>query len=372
MNKKSNLVVPCHWDYEVLEALAQQNREISGTNLAVTNMYGALSGEAIGNGRSQNKILKIARDDAKRFGQAVRTKGIRFNYLLNNSIPFGTKPNEDRVREYIDWIVYEFKPDALVIASPDLMNIIRRNYGDIPIHISTIAGVLDTKGIDRYLEFSPEKVVVHNDMARNFRTLGRVIEYTNNLGIRLEIMCTESCLRECPWMDNHRDLISVGGDDSPLQCKCNCQKISEPSEILRANFIRPEDLIFYEDMGINSFKITGRSKPAKWLPLVTRAYLDRDFNGNLIRLLGIDPNLKAEDWLYINNKALNGFIESFPRTGLPKDELEYCSAWAKRLFVNGDMKIDGFDYDFLGEGLKYLSGPEKLNDFRKKYYPRTP
>jgi collagenase-like PrtC family protease len=62
-------------------------------------------------------------------------------------------------------------------------------------------------------------------------------------------------------------------------------------------------------MGIHYFKITGRSKPVQWHYEVVKAYLEGKYEGNLMRLLGIDPSLEAEKMIWLNNCSLDGFAE---------------------------------------------------------------
>ena len=137
----SNLVIPCHWDLKVLEELEQQNDSLAFNGIKITDFYGALAGEAIGNGRCPKKVKNITREEALVFREKAARKGFRFNYLLNSSIPLATNPGDLEVYRYLDWIVHDFNPDALVIASRDLMSLVRKRYGDIPIHVSTIARV---------------------------------------------------------------------------------------------------------------------------------------------------------------------------------------------------------------------------------------
>lgn len=366
MNPKTHIVVPCHWDYGVLDILAKQNERYIDNNINVTDMYGALAGEPIGNGRSQNKITKLNRQEAIAFRNRVREKGIQFNYLLNNSIPFANNPSTEKVYEYLDWIIEKFIPDGLLIASKDLMKMVRERYGSIPIHVSTIAGVTSANDLEKFADILPERVVVHNDTARDFKNLEEVVTKSRELKIDVEILATESCLRKCPYMQEHRDHISRGGDDSYIQCACNTKKLQYPSQILRANFIRPEDIDFYRNVGINFFKISGRSKQPVWLPEVTEAYLGQSYAGNLIRLLGIDPNINAERWIFINNSALNGFLEGFPRTGESEDELEYCDFWVRRLFSQGDLIIEGFDYQISEGRMVCVDAPEKVRGIYQK------
>ena len=113
-------------------------------------------------------------------------------------------------------------------------------------------------------------------------------------------------------------------------------------------------------MGVRFFKITGRSKPATWLPEVTDAYLKRQYNGNLIRLTGIDPSLRAEDWIYISNKSLKGFLEKFPKNGKEEDENAYCDKWISKLYKSGDFKVrDGSIYRLNSNGSLYCHLPGK-------------
>ena len=76
--------------------------------------------------------------------------------------------------------------------------------------------------------------------------------------------------------------------------------------------------------------------------------------------MGIDPNLNAEDWIYINNEALEGFIENFPQTGNAEDENAYCEGWAVKLFRQGNLCIDGFDYEIEDDRLIYKGGLPNL------------
>lgn len=50
-------------------------------------------------------------------------------------------------------------------------------------------------------------------------------------------------------------------------------------------WIRPEDLHYYEEIGINRFKIAGRNKKTEWLVNVVKAYSERKYEGNLLDIL---------------------------------------------------------------------------------------
>ena len=82
-----------------------------------------------------------------------------------------------------------------------------------------------------------------------------------------------------------------------------------------------------------------------WLPEVVQAYLRRSYDGNLIRLLGIDPSIRAEDWIFINNKALDGFIDGYPVNQPYPAQAEYCDGWISKMHTSGDFAVsDGTVY----------------------------
>ena len=281
----------------------------------------------------------------------MKSLKIDFVYLLNAPFTFKTNKPVDKIKNYLNWVVDKLQADALMISSYPLMQYVRKIYPDIPIYISTIAGIKTAEQLEQYRNISPSRLVVHHDVNRNFDDLSELVQKARDWGIDVELMATESCLRGCPNRETHYKYLGEGNIDKPFHTTCNRQKITYPREFIKANIIRPEDMSFYNAMGINLFKITGRSKPAAWLPEVTSAYLKRKYSKNLIRLLGIDPTLKAEEWIYINNQAMDGFLEGFPRTGIEQEENLYCDKWISKLYAEENFRVnDGTKYEIDSSG----------------------
>ena len=55
--------------------------------------------------------------------------------------------------------------------------------------------------------------------------------------------------------------------------------------LIKAGWIRPEDLAIYEDMGYETFKLLERGMPSEDLLKRVRAYSERRFEGNLTELV---------------------------------------------------------------------------------------
>ena len=361
---KTRLTIPCHWDEKILNKILNQNQ--SSNNVFVSEIYGALAKSPIGHGRAPNSVPNLTKKESLVFRRLIPLDVLKFTYLLNAPFYYSKNLKDRRITEkYIAWVMNDFKPDAVTISSYELMEIVRKKYPGISINISTIAGVKSVKDLQKFKDIEPQRVILHHDSNRNFKDLKKIIKEARKNNIEVELMATESCLRRCPNRTAHYEYLAHRNPDKPFHTTCNTTKLMYPREILKANFIRPEDLHVYEKMSIKIFKITGRSKKSSWLPEVVSAYIKRDYDGNLIRLLGIDPSLKAEDWIFINNKALDGFLESFPQTGREGDENKYCEKWIQRLYKNKDFLMkDGSEYKVDNKGNLYCRFPgEKVSQF---------
>ncbi len=304
--------------------------------IRIDELYGTIAMKGIPHGRSNKATPNIDKKAALQYKKRVDEYGLKFAYLINAPI------NSDNLESFtaeIDWIVNVFKASSITITSVRLMELVRRRYPDFRINISTIAGIKSVEDIRKYTDIRPQKVILHHDVNRNFKDLERLLKFCGDNNIELEIMLNESCLRRCVRRDAHYNTLGKECDDGEFHVWCNKNKVSNPYQLLLANFIRPEDMALYESLGVTSFKITGRSKPEGWLAEVVKAYIEGDYDSNLVRLLGIDPKLKAEEWIYISNKSLEGFIDRFPKSGEVQDEISYCSDWIMKLFENNQFKI---------------------------------
>ncbi|MDO8610573.1 MAG: U32 family peptidase [bacterium] len=342
---KVGITIPCHWDKEVIDTIVKNNREING--LQVVEVYGALpDGGPVGHGRSSESVAPVSKEEALIFRNYLKEQGLSFTYLLNAPFKLGDEKQRAELNEYLRWIIDDLRPDAVTVSSTELMGVVREISPEISIHISTIAGVKNVKDLEKYLSFKPSRLVPHHDCGKDLNALQELADVAHKHHIEMELLSTESCLRKCPNREAHYKYLAQKTKDGPFHLMCNAQKIENPAEFLLAGgIIRPEDTEFYEKLGVNYFKISGRSKPAAWLPEVAEAYQRRSYDGNLIRLLGVDPKLEAEKWIYIDNKALNGFIEGYPRTGDYQEELSYCDEWMIKLFNDKKFELkDGSEY----------------------------
>lgn len=345
----SELIIPCHWNWDVMRQILKN--PVSKNGIPVTEIYGVLaSGGPVGHGRAVSTVPFIENTEAIDFRLKLAEMGIYFTYLLN--APYNMEDNawrRQQLDEYLKWIFDEVKPDAVMISSHDLMRYVRENYSGIKIHVSTIAGIKTRENLQKYLDIKPHRVVVHHDLGKDWKHLCEVVLAGDDYGIQVELLVTESCLLHCKNRSRHyahlaKNPRNVG--DTPFMSDCNYQKIFHPREfLLSGGAVRPEDLDLYEKMGVHHFKITGRDRDAEWLPEVVAAFQRRSYEGNFIRLLDIAPSLQAENWIYLDNKALDGFLVNYPFDDSYKAQAAYCDEWIIRLWQKGKFYAPDLEYE---------------------------
>ena len=91
--------------------------------------------------------------------------------------------------------------------------------------------------------------------------------------VDLEVVLNAACLYQCPYHDYHNTIVGHSGQsDHPLHgyyvdyCMMRCipEHLSQPAELMKARWIRPEDIAEYEEIGINRFKISNRVGPLRF------------------------------------------------------------------------------------------------------------
>ncbi len=367
MNKKPNLpqinlTVPCHWNNNVINKILNTNHGV----VRIAEVYGVLSdGCPVGHGRAKNTVVSMSREKALNFRLYLKKIGLKFTYLLNAPFHFNSNQEQlNKLDEYLNWIINILKPDALTISSLDLMKYIRKTDSKIPIYISTIAGIKSVRDLKPFMDIKPSRVIPHHDIGKRWHELKELIEYGRKNLFSVEMMATESCLFECPNRNKHYKYLIKETKDSPFHSDCNSKKLTYPREYLLAGgIIRPEDIVFYKEMGVNFFKITGRSQSASWLPKVVKAYQKMRHRGNLIRLLDINPAMHAEKLIYLDNNSLDGFLRNFPQTGY-QDAVKYCDEWMVRLYNKKKFKIsDQSIYSTEGNSLILKKAGKRVSAF---------
>jgi hypothetical protein len=158
--------------------------------------------------------------------------------------------------------------------------------------------------------------------------------------------------------------ISGGFVLDHCQVYCQHMKLGHPDELIKARWVRPEDVRDYDEVGVDSLKLLERFRNTETMMQVVLAYEQQRFDGNFVELLTLPrrhayhpPNLEYlirpdlvnidlmldmadifgysfSDVIQIDNRALDGFAEHFKTHNCYHsscDECGYCESWAKKV-----------------------------------------
>lgn len=365
--------IATNWDDSLIREI-----DIFDLHHQVVEIFGKLASDFIGGGRPTYALPNPGKRNASHHIELVKKTGRKFNYLLNASCLDNrefTRSGQREIRKLLSWLD-SLGVDGVTVASPYLAHFIRRNYPRFELTVSVIA-LVDSIGKVKFWigELEADKITLYfHRVNRDFPLLKKIRSVTN---CELQLIANETCLYDCPFSIFHRNFSSHASQtDHPLRgfgidwytINCRYRLFTHPEEFIKSNWIRPEDVRYYERVGIDSLKLLDRTRDTQNIIFTLKAYIERKFNGNLIDLLfymnklpkkGLFlkslkffchplyvnvfklskiKNLFSDIGIYVDNQKLNGFLEYF-FNGKCKfdncDECGYCRSVAERV-VNVD------------------------------------
>jgi collagenase-like PrtC family protease len=347
------LHVATNWDLNLIDELAKY---------PVSSLYGVADHSIVGGGRPSFLLNKISEEEIANYIKRVHEKQMEFSYLLNapcmNNMEYDSHYHKELINN-IQWIS-DIGADSVIVTIPFLIQLIKEQFPKLKVRVSTISHVNSVNRAKFYEMLGADEITPDVMINRDFKTLEKIKESVN---CKIVILLTDGCLYQCPFRYYHYNIL--GHSSQTFQqfernyvdtCILNCSviKFSNPAEILKCRWIRPEDLSIYEEIGITDFKIAGRRMTTNWILRSVKAFSSRKYNGNLVDIIqgfsmshgGLeqkDPNIgisetlgkESKSKLYIDNTKLDGFIDFFKKQNCLAmcNECNYCEEWAKKAVI---------------------------------------
>jgi len=328
------LNVPTNWDDKIIEKIKEINHGCR-YKYKIKQVYGA-SLTFFGAGRLDTPEISV--DIMKNHISKIKQLGILFNFLIN-APSIGGIEHDRRYREQIietlSWI-NDLGVDMITVSIPLIGELINHYFPKVGVKISTILDVRTIQNIDLLERLGPKihSVTVSRFVNRDFKLLKEMI---HKASYGIELLANSLCLLNCPYQKYHGDLvcwfarINKGWEEPFVDYRslgCDEVRLNNLSEIIKAPWIRPEDLDIYKNLGVHSIKLGGRTFPTKELIRIIDAYAIGRFDKNLWDLIA--PHLPV----YVDNSALNGFIDFFVKKNIDCNsqcgKCKYCDDIAQK------------------------------------------
>ncbi|MCP4135642.1 MAG: hypothetical protein GY754_32035 [bacterium] len=359
---------------------------------ATTEIFGKLSSDYIGGGRASVLINKTSKKKFLEHVDEITKRGITFNYLLNatcmSNLEF-TRKGHKKIRKLLDFISENNIP-MVTVGLPQLAKLITTHYPSLKISVSTNAMVDCLERVKYWEDLGVDQITIsYTDLNRDFKEIKRI---TDNSKVEIQTICNFICRRHCPQQFFHGAYNSHASQTNSMNkllpvdyylLNCISRFFTNPYEIIRSSYIRPEDLHYYEKVGMNKFKLGERGYNTTDLARIVKAYTDRSYDGNVVDIIPtmskykvvtepsvkhvfkhvIKPTkikfsklipamksftefMKNEEFyknigMYFDNKALDGFMEHFINNDCHDktcEECKYCDSWAKKA-----IQLKGYD-----------------------------
>jgi collagenase-like PrtC family protease len=354
-----------NWDLSSLDAL-------KGTS--VDALFGKLPFDVVGGARPGFVLPQIDRNHVERYIQACHDRGLEFSYLLNapclGNLQYSRKGYGELI-ELLEWIDAS-RADSITIGLPYLIDLVRKRFPRLKVKVSTTARVNTVRKALQYEAMGVEEIIIDEHINREFRTLELIRKAVR---CNLELIVNNICLWQCPYNyehvnhDGHASRKGEEDDYCYLQYPgylCLYRKLTDPVELLKSPWIRPEDIPHYENLGYDHFKITERFKKTSLLLEHVKAYENRRYDGNLLDLFTlprkgaftpvhldyfIKPehvnimkiselervfDLEVRELIQLDNNKLDGFIEHFKKNDCNQTSCptcRYCDTFFEKVAV---------------------------------------
>ena len=328
--------VPCLFSESQLVSLSRLNDEARTGKVA--ECYGSLNPSLFGSGRITRTLPPAPADTLVKIVARAREYGLTFNYTLNQACMGGEEFSAEgrkRVLRFVEFLS-ECGIRSVTVAIPFLIELIARRFPEIEVCASAILRIDSIDKAMQIEDLGAERLILFEDLNRDFFTISRIRE---RVSASLEIMVNSPCLFSCPFREYHYTAQGHANGADGLSADtwfvlCNLRKLKHPEVMIKARGpVRPEDLTYYAQAGIDFAKIVGREVFFDNLSETARAYLSGEFDGNLFDLL---PRREGTRQAFsIQNKDLAGFLDYFRQGKNPCSrgcfDCGYCDEYAERI-----------------------------------------
>ena len=240
-----------------------------------------------------------------------RSKGLKLDLLINATC-YGDKAlTQEQRQDYYANLKEMDKagilPEIITTTSPYIAFITKKFNASIDRRASVNMRLNSTIAME-YVSDDFDSFYLCRDLQRDLPTVKMFAEWGKKTGKKICMLANSGCLRFCPWQTFHETLLShnfphIHGEmkalDLPPTLCVGIVQSKQLEEILRASWIRPEELYQY-DPYVSVFKLSTRE--ADRPDLILKAYTSGSFDGDLLQILDPGFSFFVRPYMF-DNKA---------------------------------------------------------------------
>jgi len=361
--------VPTNWQDDLIPGFPAH---------AVSELYGKLAVDFVGGGRASAILHSVSRKKAASHIRQAHNHGFKFNYLLNSTCLGNrelTKSGKKHIEKLVDWLIVA-GVDSVTVSMPFMLHFVKRKFPFLKVNVSVQENINTVRRAVMWDKLGADKITLSVvDANRDFSLLR---EIRSAVCCKLQLVANLKCLTGCHLYKYHSNINAHASQSKHIlkgylidycTVRCNLIRVQQPVEYVKSMWIRPEDIHHYEEVGIDSLKLVGRQMPTPLIHKIVSAYTKRVHEGNLLDILAgakkniitenkkvisyfrkfkyfFKPqyvnlfqlkqacNLFTEDYICIDNRALDGFLAYFLEGKCDftcKPRCSYCYDVAKKV-----------------------------------------
>jgi len=354
------LLVPTNWDPDLILPLSKLEADVQ--------LYGVLPTSMIGSGGSGPDNVRMVENQAEEYIEQAHSAGLKFDYLLNapsmSNMEWDENTHQELLR-HLDWIS-SVGADSVTVTIPYLVELIKRQFPHLKIRVSTIAHVNSVARAKSVESLGADSITLDINVNRDFTLLKAI---RKAVSCELTVLMNNLCLYQCPYEYYHHDGLGHASQSynslsgyyvDYCVIRCSLDRLCDISQIIKCRWVRPEDIHVYEEIGMDMFKISGRSMSAERILQAATAYSSRHYQGNLYDILniitpkigfinsalpGVQNNvIEPPPKFYIDNQALEGFMDFFGKQDCLSgcSQCNYCQRIANKVIQFDRNEVDEY------------------------------
>jgi collagenase-like PrtC family protease len=276
------LSVAANYEFDLVSHLA---------GFPVTEVYGKFPADVVGGGRPSYMGTPLTKSDLAVYVSLLNRHDIAFNYLLNSSC-LGNREWSRRWQKKLMRLLESLGSMGirrLTVSTPYLLERVKAAFPEFYVKVGIYAQIDTPRRARFWKDLGADALTLESfSINRDFSTLRAIRAAVEG---ELQLIANHPCLPNCPMQPYHQNGFAHSSDGSRRlfldYCflSCTLKRLEEPSTLIKAGWIRPEDIEFYETMGFEHFKLLERGIPSAELLKRVKAYSGRRFTGDLAELI---------------------------------------------------------------------------------------